>query len=345
MNLVYTEFLNININEKFFDSLRTDYKEFDKWFLKKQNEKAYIFRENSELQGFLYLKIENSEVNDVEPKLPANKRLKIGTMKIDAHGTRLGERFLKKAIDYAVREKVNEIYVTVFPKHKALILLFEEYGFEKVGVKKTSNGEELVLLKSFSKLKNNLLLDYPIINAKKNRKYLLSIYPKWHTELFPDSILNTESIDIIEDISHTNSIHKIYLTSMKIGSVKRGDIIVIYRTKDDNGPAWYRSVATSICVVEDVKLSRTFTIQKFLELGAKYSVFDEQELRKWHAREGSFVITMTYNAAMSKRLTMQTLVEKIGLDKEEYWGFRELTDNQFKSIVKLGGINEDFIVY
>ncbi|XDD45208.1 GNAT family N-acetyltransferase [Leptospira sp. WS39.C2] len=345
MNLEYLEFSKLDINNEFFDSLRSDYKEFNEWFLRKQKEKAYIYRENSIMIGFLYLKIENSEVKDVEPRLPAKKRLKIGTMKIDAHGTKLGERFLKKAIDYAVRENALEIYVTVFPKHKALISLFEEYGFEKYGVKKTSNGEELVFLKTFSNIKNNILLDYPIINAKKSRKYLLSIYPKWHTELFPDSILNTESLDIIEDISQTNSIHKIYLTSMKIGGVRSGDIIVIYRTKDDNGPAWYRSVATSICIVEEVQLSKSYTLQKFLELGAKYSVFDEQELRKWHAKDGSFVITMTYNAAMSKRLTMQTLVEKIGLDKEEYWGFRELSDNQFKAIVKMGGINEDFIIY
>lgn len=86
---------------------------------------------------------------------------------------------------------------------------------------------------------------------------MLAIYPKYHTPLFPDSILKTELRErdaLIKDVSHTNSIHKIYLCKMNdVDQLRPGDILIIYRTKDGSGPACYTSVATSICVVEEIK--------------------------------------------------------------------------------------------
>lgn len=82
----------------------------------------------------------------------------------------------------------------------------------------------------------------------------MSIYPDYHTRMLPDSILNNESHDLIQDVSHTNSIHKIYLCAMEgTSNFKPGDIIVTYRTTDRQGPARYRSVITSVCVVEEYK--------------------------------------------------------------------------------------------
>ena len=99
-----------DLNSSFFDSLRSDYNGFDDWFKRKAKEKeeAYIQRdENGEVQAFLYLKIENEELKDVEPHLEAMRRLKIGTFKIEAHCTKLGERFFKKIFDHAINEEVN----------------------------------------------------------------------------------------------------------------------------------------------------------------------------------------------------------------------------------------------
>ncbi|RAW99226.1 hypothetical protein CKY04_10280 [Photorhabdus sp. S8-52] len=98
-----------------------------------------------------------------------------------------------------------------------------------------------------------------IVNKAKN-KYLLSIYPEFHTRLFPDSRLLTESPNIVQDVSHTNSIHKIYICAMQdVLHMKRGDIIVIYRTADKQGPARYRSVINSLCIVEEVRVINEFS--------------------------------------------------------------------------------------
>jgi len=276
-------FAEINLCDPFFDSLKEDYSSFSEWFRRKANEEAYILDFNGKIQAFLYLKKEFGPVEDVIPPLPDGTRIKIGTMKINPHGTRLGERFIKKAFDYAINQGISELYVTVFPKHVALIDLFKRYGFIEHGKKVSPDGEEKVFVKSFEHLTGDILLDYPIINAKESRKYLLGIWPKYHTRLFPDSILTNESFDMIEDVSHTNSIHKMYICSMNVSPLKRGDIVVIYRTKDDKGPAWYRSVATSICVIEELKSKRDFESEKeFVDYCKPYSVFTEKELKKWY---------------------------------------------------------------
>lgn len=57
--------------------------------------------------------------------------------------------------------------------------------------------------------------DFPFVDISIAKKYLLSIYPKYHSIMFPDSILTTENKNIITDVSYTNSIHKIYVCAME----------------------------------------------------------------------------------------------------------------------------------
>ncbi|EKM0809756.1 TPA: hypothetical protein MAA73_005201, partial [Klebsiella pneumoniae] len=115
--------------------------------------------------------------------------------------------------------------------------------------------------------------NYPLVKLQ-GRNYLLSIYPAWHTRLFPESKLHNESAGIIADISHTNSIEKVYLTKMHgVASLKPGDNLLIYRTSDGQGPARFRSVATSVCVVQEIKDIHDFlTYEEFKNYCEPYSV-------------------------------------------------------------------------
>lgn len=347
--MVYKPFSKIDLEDPFFTSLKEDYKEFSDWYKKKadKGDSAFVLEnEKKQVEAFLYLKLEDEEVLDVVPPLPAMKRLKVGTLKVNPHGTKLGERFVKKIIDYAVGNNINEAYVTVFPKHEALISLLIKYGFVKRGTKTSSNGVEDVYLKNFSHLTGDIYLDYPLIHIKGHRKYTLSIYPAFHTRLFPDSILENETYDIVQDVSHTNSIHKVYVCYMKdVANLKREDILVIYRTKDDKGPAYYRSVVTSVCVVEEVRSKASFAnLDEYLRYTLPHSVFTREELTASFNRRDMFVIRMTYNAAFSKRINRARLITEFGLDESAYWGFLALTDHQFNAIIKEGGINEGIIV-
>jgi hypothetical protein len=250
--------------------------------------------------------------------------------------------------DHAVHEGVSEIYVTAFEKHEKLIALFRKYGFRPAASKNTDNGTEVVLLKSLSATSSDLLERYPAIDATASSIYLLSLYPKWHTRLLPDSILRTESQDVVQDISHTNSIHKVYLAAMKgIQSLTRGDVLVIYRTSDQQGAAWYRSVATSLCVVEDYRHIDSFSsLENFIEYCGPFSVFTNSELSEfWKKRRFPHVFRFAYNVALPKRLTRKQLVEDVGMDPSDYWGFMKLNSNQLMKIAQLGQVNENLVIY
>src|SRR5258708_11134472 len=199
-NLGYERFSDIDIRDPFFDSLKTDYLEFQEWFSCKSDERAYTARQtNGHLEGFLYLKGEVGALDDVQPVLPANRRLKIGTFKIVPHGTRLGERFVKKTFDHAVHEKAEEIYVTIFPRHDSLIQLLLRYGFSNVGTKQSRNGEELVLLRKVRSITGSVVKDYPLIPVKPGRHFFLALYPEWHSRLLPNSIFKTHHPSILAD--------------------------------------------------------------------------------------------------------------------------------------------------
>lgn len=350
-NLIYTKFEHIDLDDPFFDSLKSDYKEFSDWFSKKRKngEGAFIFTNSQDLlDGFLYLKIEDGELNDIEPNLPSKNRLKIGTLKINPHGTRLGERFIKKAFDIALVRNIDEIYVTLFEKHEALLMLFQKYGFVARAIKSTPNGNELVLFKNISLITGEIVRDYPNTPEISDR-YLISLYPNWHSRLLPDSILKNEDPKLlIKDTSHTNSIHKIYLTSMRgTEHLKRGDTLVIYRTAPKDTKAEYTSVATSICVIEEVKNINDFkTLDEFLKYTSSYSIFSESELKDFFRfKKYPIIIKFTYNLALNKRIIRKSLIEDIGIERNQYWGFIKLTEKQYRDILSRGDISENLAIH
>lgn len=248
MDLQIKKFSDIDVTDHFFDSLRESYPEFNKWYEKKvaSDETAYCYYIDGELKDFLYLKIEEEKLSDITPVLPAKKRLKVGTFKVDndnRHTTR-GERFMKKIMDKAIVEDVDEIYVTMFPTDslQKLIAMFEKFGFSHIADKiLDSERSEYVLVKDMRTYVGDMMLDYPFVKKTGHDKYVLSIIPAYHTQLFPDSILkNEQKYDIIQDMSETNSIYKIYICWMQdVKQLKEGDLLVIYRTNDKNGPAAY----------------------------------------------------------------------------------------------------------
>lgn len=345
--LVKKRFGDISLDDPFFDSLKADYQEFEDWFNRKSDSEAYLFYEDELVEGFLYFKMEDGPVEDIEPLIDCSSALKIGTFKINPHGTRLGERFIKKALDYAIVNQAEYCYVTIFDKEatSGLIKLMRKYGFYDHGKKDTPNGTELVLVKTLVKTQDDILRDYPLIKTSTTDKYLLAIYPEYHSVMFPDSILNNENVDILEDVSFTNSIHKIYVTTMPVNRTSRGDIVVMYRTATPGQAAEYTSVATSICVVEEVRHQDEFKdFESFYSYASTYSVFDKNNLRHWYNKGRCYTIKMTYNAALSKRLIRQKLINEIGLEREQRWSFFGLTDNQFKQILKEGGVSEGIII-
>jgi len=344
------KFCEIDLNDSFFDTLKADYPGFEAWFQKKAQERAFVFYgDDGSLQSFLYTKQEDEALTDIQPHLPPAHRLKVGTFKVNAHGTKLGERFMKKIFDIARAVKADEVYVTIFPKHVGLVSLLARYGFKKAATKQVGGATEDVMSRSMTALGATAIESYPLIKVTpQTRHFLLAIYPEWHTRLFPDSILKNEDASIVTDTSSTNSIHKVYITSIHgIEELQVGDTVFIYRTAPRGQSAEYTSVVTSLCVVEEFRWLNSFgTADEFIAYAMPYSVFTEAELRQYfQTQRYTRVIRFSYNMAFPHRIIRKALIEKIGLDRGAHWNLLPLTRQQFVNTLDLGGVDARSIVY
>ncbi len=336
-------FGNLNIRDSFFDPLRQDYPEFEKWFNRKSEEIAYVCRQDNRMLAFLYLKAEpqSEDYSDIEPVFPKKKRLKIGTLKVDYNGFRLGERFLKIAFDNALRMKIDELYVTIFkkrPEQERLIGILEDYGFNHWGQKKSTG--ELVYVRDFKPFFNlgDPLKTFPYVSAARNI-FLVPIKPDYHTDLLPDSILNTESpTNFEENEPFRNAIRKIYITRSLEKGIRRGDTIIFYRTG-----GYYKSVVTTLGVVEDVKIGIK-NQEEFVQLCGNRSVFIEEKLIEWWNYNPGlrpFIVSFLYAYSFPKRINMKALIDlKVIADVSSApRGFERINVDKFKAI--LGGTETD----
>lgn len=340
------KFKNIDLSDTFFDSLKADYDEFEEWFSKKAEASAYVIESDSKMiEAFLHVKLEEGTTTDIKPPVKAARIAKIATFKANAHGTKRGEYLLRKAIDVARNLKADKAYVTVFDKYRNLIELFLRYGFKHFGTKSTINGTEQVYVRAFPGKASGPFDAFPYIRTKGRTKYLLAIYPEFHSGLFPDSPLADGTYGDHDDVSHANTILKAYVSGLTLSRMKAGDIVVVYRTKDRN-PARTRSAATTICVVTETQTRSDWPSESiFLKKVKPHSVFKKDELRARFASGARLqVVFMTYNAVLPNPVSRGNLLDKVGISEYPRWDIRKLTDSQFSKIVKLGKMDEDLIV-
>lgn len=343
-------FGNININDEFFDSFKEDYAEFESWFNSKADKESYVCLIENKVKAFLFLKIENSDENytDISPIFPRKKRLKIGTFKVTSTGYKLGERFLKVIFDNALANNVDEIYVTIFDKREEqqrLVNLLEEWGFKYWGIKTTNNGVEKVFVRDFSKsITNNPRESFPYID-RNSRVFINPIWPDYHTELFPDSILNNESPnDYIENEPHRNALKKVYISRSHFRNLQSGDIILFYRTGGK-----YAGVISTIGVVENVILNIS-NEEEFVRLCRKRSVFDDNELKKWwnyNKYSRPFIVNFLYIDSFPKpKVNLEKLIQ-LGLIKsinDAPRGFVQIEKTKFEKFLKEARANESYII-
>jgi len=335
------DFGQVDLQDSFFDSFREDYNGFDKWFNKKADEIAYVCYSDNLLSAFLYIKVEdeNENYSDIEPTFKKKKRLKIGTLKVISNGFKIGERFLKIIFDNALQYGVFEIYVTIFdkrPEQLRLIALLEDWGFQYHGIKRTEASDEKVYIKNFEKAQE-INLEQPKktfpFSSSQSKIYIVPIYPEYHTELFPDSILRTESPkNFTENEPYRNALSKVYISRSHFKDLNSGDIIVFYRTG-----TIHTGVVTTYGIVESTIVDIA-NVDTFIRLCRKRSVFDDEELKKfwnYYPKIKPFVVNFLYTYSYRKRPNLKWLNENgiIPNILDMPRGFREIGREDF---IKIG---------
>ena len=345
---------SLDFKSKFFDSLKESYKGFDSWLNKKSEEDAYVCFLQDELQAFLYLKKEGPDevYSDITPPFSPKQRLKIGTFKVSMNGLKLGERFLKIALENAIKFHVEEVYLTIFDNNpndipkQSLVAQLKSFGFEKWGTKTTG---ESVYVKDMRPHFNqdNPKLSFPFYNRNADT-YFCPIWPDYHTSLLPDSILNNESPeDFSENEPFRNAISKVYISRSFFRDLKCGDNILFYRTG-----GLYAGVITTIGIVHKVYYPKN--VNEFLDACHRKSIFSNDELKNiWFQKNkygrwtAPFVVEFLYSYSLPKpKINLLRLIKE-GIIKNTDSvprGFELLSHDHVNKILEISRANESFIV-
>lgn len=283
--------------------------------------------------------------------LPKNSRLKITTIKIDERyqHQRIGEGALGLMLWHWRDSGSNEIYVTVFEKHKSLIFLLEKYGFVHVG--NNLNGER-VYIKDRRKLDfTDPCKAFPFINNQIDCAGCLAIDMTYHDTMFAYSDL-ANTLQERVDISVANGLKKVYLGNPYSHALKVGEPVLIYRKyTGDRGKPGYKSVITSYCIATRIEKIRTagiarFSYDEFLRMVGNKSVYDKYELKTQYDTWANLtLIELLYYGYFGARNN----VNWKWLKDNDCWpgthpiNFR-YTKDQFKTILREGNIDVDNVI-
>lgn len=213
--------------------------------------------------------------------------------------------------------------------------------------RQADNGVEKVYVRNFRPHFNSEdpQKSYPFV-SKSRDAYFVPIKPGYHTELLPDSHLKTENPkDYLKNKPNRNAIRKVYVSRSIERSMKKGDIVIFYRTKD-TGAGYYTSVATTIGIVDSVILNIKDE-EQFLSLCRKRSVFTDEELRaQWNEKPWSrpFIVNFLYVYSLpTPKLTLGQLQE-YGIIASAPRGFEKITKEAFELLIEKSHAEKSFIV-
>ena len=153
-------------------------------------------------------------------------------------------------------------------------------------------------------------------------KYIIPIQPRYHEDLFPDLSSMKGSLFEKDQSLYScqgNTIKKAYLCHAKTKSIKRGDIIFFYRSRD-------RKSIQCMGIVEDAFFSDN--VNDVFAMIAKRTVYNYEELQSIMNRK-TLVILFRYivcqNEVSSKRL------REIGI-KGNIQSIRQIDNTQYQQI-------------
>ncbi|MBQ0063489.1 MAG: GNAT family N-acetyltransferase [Prevotella sp.] len=283
----------IDKTQSFFDSLRQSYDGFDNWYQKSAEgqRKCWCIEDNNKnVVAISIYKLEQDAQLTDNGETVGGKILKLCTFKVDssARGKKLGERLLFIAFDYSVKNNIDWVYLHTYgEEQKTLVGLCEEYGFYYLGKYKNDD----VYIKPM-KLKQtdlgsleSLIRYYPFFQDNDIiQKFIIPIQPRYHEDLFPDFSNMKDSLFESDQNLYScqgNTIKKAYLCHSNTKSLKRGDIVLFYRSTD-------RKSIQCMGIVEDA-----FTSDKVEEVFpkiAKRTVYTYADVEKILSQETLIIL-------------------------------------------------------
>ena len=342
----------LDINDSFFNSLKEDYPEFEEWYNRKANEgkQAFAYIDDNGIGAFVMLK--NGECEEIHLDnqiLPKCSRLKISTLKLSdrVEGNRLGEGAIGIALWNWLESDDEEIYVTVFDKHRKLIEMLQKFGFELVGYNSRLEG---VYIRSKNKINfSTPYTSFPFINKETPYFAMLPIEAKWHDKIFPYSELKNTKQDT-EEFAAANGMTKTYIGfSYSIPAYSPGMPIMIYRMSDENKT--FKSVVTSYGTIvrfETIKQNGNClkSYEEYVKIVGNKSVFTYDKIKEFYENEKNvFVLELVYNHAFGEGCNVNHYtLNNYGIWKKRHPYQAVYSMNDFKAILSLAKQDENKLI-
>ena len=339
---------NLDENDPIFDSLRDEYEGFDDWLnkTKRKGRECWVHRCSDGSIGALLIFKEEEEAIDCVPPLPSVRRLKLCTFKVapPLYGQKIGELFVRLAIEFCINHRIDEVYLTHFVKDPdRLVDLIEEFGFHHVAMKKA---EELFLKRLVVDREElddidpmRIVHDYypTFYDGRYVKKFIIPIQPQYHDILFTDSQSRQTKITEFDGglIVVGNTIKKAYLSHSLDTQISKGSVIFFYRSKDE-------MALKSVGVVEDVH-RKMRDPKKIMELVRKRTVYSEEEIEEM-AEKPVHVILFRHIFHLRTPLSLDEM-RRMGISGIPPQTITEINERDYSIIKDAGGIDERYTVH
>lgn len=343
---------NLNPDDPIFDSLKEEYHpEFSDWFKKisREGRKSWVYyRNDGSIGAILIYKFEDESIDDARPPLPRAKRLKIALMKVTYIGHKIGELFIKMAVDLAIKNDIYEIYLTHFTTPEdQLVELITDYGFDKVAVKPKDEKLEDVYVKklaidckvtkSLSPLEISRRFYPSYYDGEDVKKFIIPIRPEFHRKLFTDFPSRQPTLMEYagEFIVEGNTIKKAYLSHSRVRKIEPGDILLFYRSED-------LQAITSVGVIEKI-YSGINDSDKILRLVGKRTVFSKEEVEAL-ANDPVSVFLFRHHFHLKRPIRLDELADR-GILSSWPQSITEISHLNYIELKRMSGINERFTIH
>ncbi|MFJ5862457.1 hypothetical protein ACIQCM_13640 [Pseudarthrobacter sp. NPDC092439] len=264
--------------QPFFDSLRSDYGDFSKWWDKVVAERriTMLMGAGSDIRGLAVLDRQEPEV----PGLSGNS-VKICTFKIAeaSQGRKLGEALLEAVIARIRLMRGDTCFIEASLDKESLLAMLREFGFFDLGPKPGAPGQ-IVLGKILEPRVDQKPPEHPLEYNRRygpgkrrvNRAFLVPIIPAFHSMLFPAS----EPQQSLFDSTYGNAIRKVYICHSGIKALEPGDTLFFLRTHE-------RRAVHAVGVVEETR--RTSVLAEVLSFAGARTVYRYEELQRMCAKQ------------------------------------------------------------
>ncbi len=269
--------------DKFFDSFREDYPEFDQWFKRccLEHRQTWVIEGDSGIAALCIVKADPEGLSFGLGSTP----LKICTFKVSPNhnGFKYGELLLKTVLEHCFRHDHTGVFLTVFAKHAPLLELLSEFGFHKQQ-EQTKRGEFVLAKNLVSRPGLNGLdfhIEYGPPRFDHDRPwYMVPIQPRYSDVLFPESAQDKSLF--AGEFAFGNAIRKAYLCHSSHRRIEPGDVLAFYRTN----PGTRGLIAVG--VVEDTLISSDSSI--IMRAVARRTVYTAPEVERMCQGRGVLAI-------------------------------------------------------